>query len=58
MRIKNFRADDMRQALALVKQELGDDAVILDTRPVRESSVPGPQIQGAGRGDGRGGRAP
>lgn len=37
MLIKSFRADDARQALALVKDELGDDAVVLDTRTVRAS---------------------
>lgn len=35
MRIKSFVADDVRQALALVREEMGDDAVVLDTRSVR-----------------------
>ena len=32
--IKTFKADSMRQALAIVRQELGTDAVILNTRQI------------------------
>lgn len=41
MRIKSFIADDVRQALALVRQEMGDDAVVLDTRAVRAAKFLG-----------------
>ena len=41
MQIKSFRADDVRQALALVKSEMGKDAVILDTRTIRSSGFLG-----------------
>jgi flagellar biosynthesis protein FlhF len=35
MRVKTFEAVDMKQALALVKDELGPSAVIVSSRPVR-----------------------
>ncbi|PIE67127.1 MAG: hypothetical protein CSA23_05615 [Deltaproteobacteria bacterium] len=35
MQIKRFEADDMTEALRLVKKELGDDAVILSAKEVR-----------------------
>ncbi len=38
MRIRTFRASTMTEALAMVKEELGPDAVILDNRQVRESN--------------------
>ena len=41
MRIKTFRADDVRQALALVKDEMGEDAVVLDTRTVTSAKFLG-----------------
>lgn len=41
MRIKSFVADDVRQALALVREEMGDDAVVLDTRSVRAAKFLG-----------------
>lgn len=41
MRIKSFVADDVRQALALVREEMGDDAVVLDTRSVKASKFLG-----------------
>ncbi|PZN13057.1 MAG: hypothetical protein DIU69_01615 [Bacillota bacterium] len=36
MKIKRFRAPDMRAALQQIRSEIGDDAVILATRRVRE----------------------
>lgn len=36
MKIKRFRAPDMRAALQKIRSEIGDDAVILATRRVRE----------------------
>ena len=41
MRIKSFIADDVRQALALVREEMGDDAVVLDTRTVKAAKFMG-----------------
>ena len=41
MRIKSFRADSAREALMLVKQEMGEEAVILDSRAVRSGGVLG-----------------
>lgn len=41
MRIKSFRADTAREALVLVRQEMGEDAVILDSRAVRAGGVLG-----------------
>ena len=35
MLIKSFIADDVRQALAMVREEMGEDAVVLDTRSVK-----------------------
>lgn len=35
MRIKTFQADSMHEALRKVKEELGEDAIILDSRRVR-----------------------
>jgi hypothetical protein len=35
MQIKRFEADDMTEALRLVKREFGDDAVILSAKEVR-----------------------
>ena len=35
MRIKTFQADSMREALSKVREELGEDAVILDSRRVK-----------------------
>lgn len=32
MKVKRFSADTMRQAMAQVRQELGDDAVIISSR--------------------------
>lgn len=39
MRIKKFFADNYREALQQVKQQVGEDALILDTRPVER--IPG-----------------
>ncbi len=37
MQIKRFDADDMADALRLVKREFGDDAVILSAKEIRPS---------------------
>ena len=39
MRIKKFFADSYREALDQVKRQVGEDALILDTRPVE--MIPG-----------------
>ena len=36
MRVKTFRGENMAAALAMIRQELGKDAVILGTQSVRE----------------------
>ncbi|MEG3640138.1 flagellar biosynthesis protein FlhF [Magnetococcus sp. PR-3] len=41
MKIRTFQAQDMREALKIVKEEMGADAVILSTRSVREKSAGG-----------------
>lgn len=41
MKIKKFTADSMKEALLLVKSELGDDAMILKTRKIPGSILPG-----------------
>lgn len=41
MRIKRFEARDTRSAMAMVKKELGEDAVILSTRTIRPHNDPG-----------------
>jgi len=43
MRLKRFSANSTAQALTLVKQELGDDAVILSSKTV--SKPDGPQVE-------------
>jgi flagellar biosynthesis protein FlhF len=42
MQIKRFEAEDMTEALRLVKRDFGDDAVILSAKEVRPGgfSVP------------------
>jgi flagellar biosynthesis protein FlhF len=39
MKLRKFVAADVREALAQVKQALGDDAVIVTTRPVRRGAL-------------------
>ncbi|MBF0295490.1 MAG: flagellar biosynthesis protein FlhF [Magnetococcales bacterium] len=41
MNISKFQARDMREALQIVKEQLGPDAVILSTKSVREKGGPG-----------------
>ncbi|ABK45530.1 GTP-binding signal recognition particle SRP54, G- domain [Magnetococcus marinus MC-1] len=41
MKIRTFQAQDMREALKIVKEEMGVDAVILSTRSVREKGANG-----------------
>jgi flagellar biosynthesis protein FlhF len=41
MNLRTFEADSMAEALALVKRELGADAVIVNTRTLREGGVLG-----------------
>ncbi|MEJ7617742.1 MAG: hypothetical protein WKF30_12445 [Pyrinomonadaceae bacterium] len=38
MNIKKFQAPTMREALEQVKQELGEDALVLDTKRIRARS--------------------
>ena len=38
MQIKKYIASDYSKALARIKQEMGDDALILTTRSIRERS--------------------
>lgn len=38
MKIKKYEVYDMKEALALIKKELGPDAVILSTRKINKSS--------------------
>ena len=48
MRIKKFTANSMKEALLLVKNELGDDAMILKTRKLPASLIPlggGPKVE-------------
>jgi len=39
VKVKRFTADTMRQAMALVRQELGEDAVILSSRQLERGGV-------------------
>ncbi|HBR33435.1 MAG TPA: flagellar biosynthesis protein FlhF [Firmicutes bacterium] len=41
MRVKRFVADTAQQAIARVKRELGDDALILHSRPIKEGGFLG-----------------
>lgn len=41
MKVSTFQAGDMREALELVREELGPDAVVLSTRRVREKGKSG-----------------
>ena len=41
MRVKRFVADTAQQAIARVKRELGDNALILHSRPVKEGGFLG-----------------
>ncbi len=41
MRIRKFEAPDMREALALVKRELGPDAMVIATRQLRKGLIGG-----------------
>ena len=41
MQIKVFRAATMKEAMAQVKEALGDDAVILHTKTIKEGGVLG-----------------
>jgi flagellar biosynthesis protein FlhF len=39
MRIRKFEASDMREALALVKRELGPDAMVISTRQLKKGLI-------------------
>ena len=39
MELRTFRAGSMREALEIVRQELGPEAAVLHTREVRESRL-------------------
>ena len=41
MRVKRFVADTAQQAIARVKRDLGDDALILHSRPFKEGGFLG-----------------
>src|SRR5512144_934987 len=41
MRIRKFEAPDMREALALVKRELGPDAMVIATRQLKKGLIGG-----------------
>ncbi|MBF0628295.1 MAG: flagellar biosynthesis protein FlhF [Magnetococcales bacterium] len=71
MNISKFQARDMREALQIVKEQLGPDAVILSTRSIREkgpgglalgktmievTACPSPSAQGGGAARADGGR--
>lgn len=66
MQVKTFKGTDAQAALAMVKAELGDDAIILNTKTVRDNGCKAcevtaaidPRANGNGRtgnGNGRGG---
>lgn len=44
MKIKKYTATTMKQALVNVKQELGDEAVILNSRKVQSDEFPGQEL--------------
>ncbi|MEO5366197.1 MAG: hypothetical protein H7831_07540, partial [Magnetococcus sp. WYHC-3] len=47
MKVSTFQAKDMREALNVVKEQLGADAVILSTRSIRDKGRGGELKDGA-----------
>ncbi len=47
MRIKRFEAKDSRTALAMIKEEMGEDAVILATKKLPQNALPGGKLSQA-----------
>ncbi len=45
MRVKKFSAKNMKDALKMIKEELGPEAVILAAREVKKTNVMGGQLQ-------------
>jgi flagellar biosynthesis protein FlhF len=45
MRIRKFEAPDMREALALVKRELGPDAMVIATRQLKKGLIGGGSVE-------------
>lgn len=45
MRIKRYRAKDIKTALQMIKDELGSEAVILSTREIKDAEEWGPMVE-------------